>query len=77
MKTASGVSTEYGMGFGVTTDSLGQRRVVHSGSAIGGRAVIFMLPDDRVVVAIMSNVEGERLTAPAGMIARLFRQPQP
>src|SRR5687768_2213054 len=77
MKTASGVSTEYGMGFGVTTDSLGQRRVVHSGSAIGGRAVIFMLPDDRVVVAIMSNVEGERLTAPASMIARLFRQPQP
>jgi serine beta-lactamase-like protein LACTB, mitochondrial len=75
MKTTAGVSTDYGMGFGVVTDSAGLRLAVHSGSAIGGRSAIVMLPDDSVVVVIMSNVEGDRLTGPAGVVARMFRRP--
>ncbi len=73
MRTTSGAPTDYGMGFGVATDSLGKRRAAHSGSAIGGRAAMFMLPDAGIVVVLLSNIEGERLTGPAGSIARLFR----
>ena len=60
------------MGFGVATDSGGKRCPAHTGSAIGGRAALFMLPDDGVVVVLLSIIGGERLTVPAGAIARLF-----
>ena len=77
MTTADGASTDYGMGLGVTTDSAGRRRAVHSGSAIGGRAALYMLPDDSIVVVVLSNVEGERLTSAAGSIAGKFVRSEP
>ncbi len=49
MKTSAGASTDYAMGFGVATDSLGVRRVAHTGSAIGGRSAMFMFPDSGIV----------------------------
>jgi CubicO group peptidase (beta-lactamase class C family) len=73
MATSSGEQTGYAMGFGVSTDSSGIRRAVHSGSAIGGRSAIVMLPDHRVVVVLLANVEGDRLTGAALQIADAFR----
>ncbi|HVF40332.1 MAG TPA: serine hydrolase domain-containing protein [Gemmatimonadaceae bacterium] len=72
MRTTAGVSTDYGMGLGVGKDSSGRRRATHSGSAIGGRSALYLLPDDGIVVVLLSNVEGERLTGAAGSIAAKF-----
>jgi CubicO group peptidase (beta-lactamase class C family) len=72
MKTADSKSTDYGMGFGVATDSTGLRRVTHSGSAMGGRSAIVMLPAQRIVVVLLSNVEGDRLVPTAMSIAKAF-----
>jgi CubicO group peptidase (beta-lactamase class C family) len=72
MQTNDGTSTDYGMGIGATKDSTGRRRAVHTGSAIGGRAALYMLPDEGVVVVLLSNVEGDRLSGSAASIADRF-----
>jgi CubicO group peptidase (beta-lactamase class C family) len=68
----SGRVTTYGMGLGVSRDSAGTLRVGHSGSAIGGRAAIQILPELGVVAVILSNVEGETLVRPTARLADLF-----
>ena len=72
MQTGDGSSTDYGMGIGASKDSIGRRQAVHTGSAIGGRAALYMLPDERVVVVLLSNVEGDRLSGSAAKIADRF-----
>jgi serine beta-lactamase-like protein LACTB, mitochondrial len=55
MQTADGTPTEYGIGWTVERDSLGRRRVRHSGGSIGGTAHLVIYPDDRLVVAALVN----------------------
>lgn len=68
----SGDSTGYGFGFGIGEDEQGRRYAAHSGGAIGGRAAIYLYPDEGISVGIAGNVEGAPLTGAAGRIARLF-----
>jgi CubicO group peptidase (beta-lactamase class C family) len=55
MRTSGGVVTEYGVGWIVETDSLGRRRVRHSGGSVGGTAQLVIYPDQKVVVAVLVN----------------------
>jgi CubicO group peptidase (beta-lactamase class C family) len=52
----SGEATGYGIGWSVGTDSAGRRWFGHTGGATGGRSVLLVLPDQRVVVAAIANL---------------------
>lgn len=53
----SGEPTGYGIGWSVGTDSAsGRRWWGHTGGATGGRSVLLVLPDERVVVAVLANL---------------------
>ncbi len=53
----SGESTGYGIGWSSGSDSTsGQRWFSHTGSSTGGRAVLVVMPEERVVVAVLANL---------------------
>ena len=55
MRTSDGTPTDYGIGWTIERDSLGRRRVRHSGGSVGGTAHLIIYPDQRVVVAVLVN----------------------
>jgi CubicO group peptidase (beta-lactamase class C family) len=55
MRTLDGRPTDYGVGWQVELDSLGRRRVRHSGGSVGGTAHLIIYPDQRLVVAVLVN----------------------
>ncbi len=55
MRASDGELTEYGIGWIVETDSLGRRRVRHSGGSVGGTAQLVIYPDQKLVVAVLVN----------------------
>ena len=53
----SGESTGYGIGWRSGSDSTtGRRWFSHTGSSVGGRAVLLVVPEERVVVAALANL---------------------
>ncbi|HEU4630203.1 MAG TPA: serine hydrolase domain-containing protein [Gemmatimonadaceae bacterium] len=52
----SGERTEYGLGWFSGTDSAGRHWYGHTGSSTGGRAVLVVYPEQRVVVAALANL---------------------
>ncbi|MEJ2187622.1 MAG: serine hydrolase [Gemmatimonadota bacterium] len=61
----------YALGWRVETDGAGRRVVFHTGGAMGGGGVLYFLPDDGTVVAILGNLPIGYL-APARRIAALL-----
>jgi CubicO group peptidase (beta-lactamase class C family) len=55
MRTVGGEATEYGIGWTVERDSVGRRRVRHSGGSMGATAHLIIYPEHRVVVALVVN----------------------
>jgi serine beta-lactamase-like protein LACTB, mitochondrial len=55
MRTSDGKATDYGVGWTVERDSLGRRRVRHSGGSVGGTAHLIIYPDSRLIVALLVN----------------------
>lgn len=72
MKTSSGEETGYAFGWGVGVDEAGRRYAGHSGGAAGGRSAMYLIIDRKVVVTLLANMEGERLTGEAKTIAEIF-----
>ena len=56
--TSDGNSTGYGIGWRVSTDAQGRRRVGHGGGSVGGTCQLIMYPEEQVVVAITTNLSG-------------------
>ncbi len=56
--TAAGEPTGYGIGWMSGTDAAGRRWVGHTGSSVGGWAVLMLFPAEGVVVAALAN-QGE------------------
>jgi CubicO group peptidase (beta-lactamase class C family) len=54
-RTRDGKETGYGIGWSVTTDSAGRRRVGHTGGSMGGTANLIVYPEQRLVVALLVN----------------------
>jgi CubicO group peptidase (beta-lactamase class C family) len=55
MMTRSGKPTAYGIGWSVTSDQRGRRRVGHTGGAMGGTATLQIYPEQKLVIAILVN----------------------
>ncbi len=55
MRTADGKPTNYGVGWSVNTDSSGRRMISHSGGSVGGTALLFIFPEERLVFAFLFN----------------------
>lgn len=51
-----GAPTNYGIGWSTNTDAAGRRWFGHTGSSVGGRAVLVAWPEQRVVVAVLANL---------------------
>ncbi|MDH3456812.1 MAG: beta-lactamase family protein [Gemmatimonadota bacterium] len=73
-RTNDGVETGYGIGWWVGRDADGRRVVSHTGSSVGGRAILLIYPDDRVVVAVLANRSGVRFRGLPQEIAEAFIQ---
>lgn len=54
-KTTDGTPTNYGMGWNIYP---APKVIYHSGWTVGGLSILLMLPDDKVVVAIVTNRGG-------------------
>ena len=70
-KTADGKETEYGMGWGVSLDAKGRRKISHSGGAQGGTANLVIYPDERFVIAMIVNSD-DSFTGNTPELALLF-----
>jgi CubicO group peptidase (beta-lactamase class C family) len=75
-KSAAGESTGNGLGWRVGVDGAGRRRLVQSGRTVGGRSVVVLVPEARLSVALLANVDGEHLDDHALKIAALFAEPE-
>jgi CubicO group peptidase (beta-lactamase class C family) len=77
----SGAPTAYGYGWSIRNVALGDdeeantRTIGHGGSVIGGQAMLMILPDEDIVVAVMMNAAGD-VSDLATDIARFFRDPK-
>jgi CubicO group peptidase (beta-lactamase class C family) len=56
-RTTAGAETGVGIAWFVGTDSSGHRTYSHSGGAMGGNSFLLIHPDQRVVVAMLTNTE--------------------
>jgi CubicO group peptidase (beta-lactamase class C family) len=71
-RTNDGVETGYGIGWWVGRDADGRRVVSHTGSSVGGRAILVIYPDDGVVVAVAANRSGVQFRGMPQELAELF-----
>ncbi|MEJ2542420.1 MAG: serine hydrolase, partial [Gemmatimonadota bacterium] len=70
-RTRDGEETGYGIGWFVS-ERAGRRVVYHTGGATGGSDVLVLLPDEGMVVAILTNLSSERPTDAALAMAEAF-----
>jgi CubicO group peptidase (beta-lactamase class C family) len=54
-RISDGTETGYGIGWAVSRDAAGRRRVMHSGGSTGGTAYLILYPDQGLVVAMLAN----------------------
>lgn len=72
-RTASGEETGVGIGWRIGKDGAGRRFFHHGGAIEGGRAFLLVYPDQRVAVALLSNLSGARFAeGEAQELARIF-----
>src|SRR5467141_2697033 len=72
-QTDRGEPTGYGIGWFVSTDSLGHRWVFHGGSSVGGSTAFGVDRDSRIVIAITSNLSDAPLQPGQGIRALFDR----
>lgn len=63
----------YGLGWGVG-EIEGHRVISHSGGSVGATAMLVILPDDDVVVAVLGNTDGVGHAAITRNVAMLFAE---
>jgi CubicO group peptidase (beta-lactamase class C family) len=72
-KTLAGESTGYGFGWRIETDDAGRTIYSHSGTAMGGRAFLYIEPQDRVIVAVAANAGMSFAQKEVAVISGAFR----
>jgi len=71
LRLESGKSTNYGLGWGVDTVD-GRRVISHGGGSVGGTTSFMIFPDQRMVVAVTTNLTDAKVGPIASEVARLF-----
>lgn len=73
MRTTGGEDTQYAIGWRVAEHE-GSREISHSGGSVGANAFLVLYPDQRVVVALLSNTTARFIGGGTGgrQIAALF-----
>lgn len=72
-RTSDGRETGYGVGWFAGRDEAGRRWFGHTGSSVGGRAVLVVYPEQRVVVAALANLgQAPMSTALGARVAAAF-----
>jgi CubicO group peptidase (beta-lactamase class C family) len=71
-KTSEGKPTGYGIGWFVQRDKHGRPFYFHTGGQQGATSVLFMRPDERLVVAIVCNLSDAPIIGQGTAIADLF-----
>ena len=69
--TRDGERTDYGIGWREHLEG-GRRIISHTGGAVGGTTVLVIYPEEGVVVAILTNIQGAGQTGNAREIAEFF-----
>jgi serine beta-lactamase-like protein LACTB len=57
-KLSSGEETGYGIGWSARVDDRGRKIVSHGGGSVGGSTMLILYPEERVSVALISNISG-------------------
>jgi serine beta-lactamase-like protein LACTB len=70
-RTTAGEEVGYGIGW-MVREMGGRRVIMHTGGAMGGSTVLFLYPEEGVVVSILTNLESARHVDTARTIADLF-----
>ena len=73
--TSAGESTGYGIGWRRQDDDHGHTWIGHSGGSIGGITQLIAYPEQRIVVAILTNSDEVRYEQVHHLIAHLFFPP--
>lgn len=73
-QTNDGEPTNYGIGWMSGTDSTGRRWVGHSGGSVGGTTQFVIFPEQKVIVAVISNLSDVSYDDLHLVIADLFIQ---
>jgi len=71
-RTRDGSETGYGLGWSVGRDADERRVVSHTGGSVGARSILLVYPDERLAVAITTNLQGVRFGDLPQTIARHF-----
>jgi len=71
-QTADGKPTNYGIGWGTAVDSAGRQVISHSGGGMGANALLLIYPEQKLVVAVLTNTNTRLASAGAREIARIF-----
>lgn len=75
-KNSAGEDIPYGIGWFVGTRD-GKRMVWHTGGAVGGTTMLLIVPEDGIVVSILTNLENASPAATATTIAGIFARALP
>ena len=78
LRLESGESTGYGLGWFVREGRLDPESpavpiIGHGGSSVGGSTSFMLFPEQRMVIAVTTNVSGATLTSFAGRLGQVFR----
>jgi CubicO group peptidase (beta-lactamase class C family) len=71
-RTRDGSETGYGLGWSVGRDADERRVVSHTGGSVGARSMLLVYPDERLAIAITTNLQGVRFGGLPQTIARHF-----
>ena len=72
LKLDNGEATQYGFGLEFATDAAGRSYAWHSGRSRGGRNSLVIYPQEKLVVCISSNTNGDSIVKEAEKIAQHF-----
>ena len=67
-----GSLTTYGMGFGVAKDHYGKSFFGHSGGSVGGTSDLVIYPEEKIVVAVLTNLSDANISLIAKEVARIM-----
>ena len=71
-KLSSGEDTEYGFGLEISKDDQNRFYAWHSGRSRGGRNALVIYPEEKIVVVLSANTNGDSIVEEAEKIAQLF-----